>query len=105
LTDHLQDRDWFEHRLGVWLEEKFAEPFPTASNAASNCSSALSCDEQFGQFISTRTPSERNTIIRGYRLGILWDLIKVLSYTDISPSKRLWALIEVWRIRETLGST
>lgn len=103
LTDHDRHRDWAENGLKVWANENFCCLEVKQDPDSSVCPWAMYCDQQFRAFLQGRQPSEQQTMARGYRLGSLWDLIKVLSYSDLPPFKRLWALIECWRLSESLG--
>ena len=103
LTDHDRHRDWAENRLREWAKEGFCSLEVEQDATSSVCPWAIHCDQQFRVFLQTRQPNERETMARGYRLGTLWDLVKVLSYGDLPPFKRLWALIESWRLSNSLG--
>jgi len=102
LTDHAGQRDWVQNRLQYWMREDFC-PIDNANDpSAAVCPAAAYCDQRFRVFVETRDPAERESMVRGYRLGTLWDLIKVLSYGDLSPFKRLWVLINCWRLGRSL---
>lgn len=105
LTDHDKHRDWAENRLRVWAKEEFCSLEAEQDTASSVCPWATYCDQRFRAFLQKRPPNERQSMARGYRLGTLWDLTKVLSYADLPPFKRLWALVECWRLSDSLGFT
>lgn len=102
LTDQAGQRDWVQNRLQYWMREDFCSIDNANDPSAAVCPAATYCDQRFRVFVETRDPSEREPMGRGYRLGTLWDLIKVLSYGDLSPFKRLWVLINCWRLGRLL---
>lgn len=102
LTDHAGQRDWMQNRLYYWMREGFCSIDTASDPSAAVCPAATYCDQRFRGFVETREPSEREPMVRGYRLGTLWDLIRVLSYGDLSPFKRLWVLISCWRLGRSL---
>jgi hypothetical protein len=42
-------------------------------------------------------------MILGARMGALFDLVRIISYADLSPFKRLWASISFWHLADQLG--
>ena len=102
MTDHHRSRDWVENRLKVWCSEEFCAVGGSDVDS-SVCPWAMHCDQEFGALLLDRNVEEREAVLRGYQLGTLWDLIKVLSYGDLSPFKRLWALVAAWRLAIRLG--
>ncbi len=102
LTDREGQGDWVVNRVGSWVQEKFCMIEDEVEVATSQCPPALYCDQEFRSFLKGRNEIDGRRIARGYRLGALWDLTKVLSYSDLSPFKRVWALIECYRLSSQL---
>jgi hypothetical protein len=101
LTDSTGHRDWMENRLISWA----AEPFCCRESVkleTSLCPGSAYCDQNFMDSIQTREPAEKRQLLRGYQVATLWDLIKVLSYADLSVFKRLWVLVECWRLQRDI---
>ncbi len=102
LTDHVHNQDWIENRLKVWATDRFGQVDLEQNPDNSVCPSATYVEQRFRSFLDMRPVEERVILVRGYQMGILWDLIKVLSYGDLSPFKRIWAMIECWRLVQEL---
>lgn len=104
LTDSANHVDWAQNRVNGWATQTFASVGPEViEEREAQCPAAAYCDTQFRSFIESCPVDERNQLVRGYKLGTLWDLLKVLSYSDLSPFKRLWAFIVCWRLGVDLG--
>jgi|GEM_PF-5090026 len=102
LIDAAGRLDWLPERLHEWATERVAS-FDEAVNPDERlCPEGAFCDQQFRSYLDAQAPDERRNIAYGYTLGTLWDLIKVISYQDLSPYKRIWALIESSRLRSRL---
>jgi hypothetical protein len=102
LTDQTTHLDWVENRIRAWASEPFCSTGGAVDPARSVCPWAAYCDQVFLDSIKSRQPDQQQTLLRDYRLGTLWDLIKVLSYADLSIFKRLWALVGCWQLSECL---
>ncbi len=102
LVDSERGRDWVSNNLRVWSGEQFCRLSDDGSAEDSLCPPAAHCDQAFLGFVKTRPSGERETLLRGYLLGTLWDTIKVLSYVDLSAFKRTWALVVCWQLIEEL---
>lgn len=99
LMDGDKNRDWLPNGLVDWLGESVAQLNPRGDGKSSLCAAAQYCDDQFRGFLNDIPDDKhRQVVAYGYRLGTLWDLIKIASYQDVSPFKRLWALIETWKL-------
>jgi hypothetical protein len=99
LTDADGRRDWLPQNLKTWLLEPAAEIDKIRDPVGSVCSEAVYCEQQFRLFLEGLPGEFRETLARGFHLGSLWDLIKFVSYQDISPFKKMWALLECWRLK------
>lgn len=97
LVDWKGSDDWFHFGLPKWIAEPTGLFEPVSSDAI--CMASVYCDQRFGEFTSGLDESLRLVVEYGYRLGTLWDLLKVISYQDASPYKRMWAMIEAWRLK------
>lgn len=94
--------DWLPGTLARWLKDPVADIHRTKGLEKHPCPEAHHCDQQFLGFLRKLPQEHREIIAYGYKLGSLWDLIKVVSYQDISPFKKIWAFLECWRLKEDL---
>jgi aminoglycoside phosphotransferase (APT) family kinase protein len=101
LTDARDRSDWLPFNLGLWSRDVRVQ---TKGEYTSDpvCPESSFCDEQFFEYATGLDEKERASVVYGYRLGALWDMIKVCSYQDISVFKRTWALIKCWRLIQVL---
>ena len=67
------------------------------------CPPAVVCDVAMHDFIQAKEPAEQESLMVGTRVGALYDLLRILSYSDLSPFKRLWAAINCVEQAERLG--
>jgi hypothetical protein len=104
LISGIGQQDWMHDELEQWLLESVACVEQEVSVDSQLCSEAAYCDRQFRRYLDDLLPGYRDNIAYGYKLGTIWDLIKVISYQDISPYKRIWALIECWKLKNRLAS-
>lgn len=103
LMDVRKQRDWMPDRLLEWTGESVADLDADLSVRTGMCFEARYCDYQFRRFLDGLTDEkERRLLAFGYKLGTLWDLIKVVSYQDLSAFKRVWAFIEAWKLKKGL---
>jgi hypothetical protein len=103
LTDCANSRDWAQNRLKDWIKDEFCLVDPTKPVVETGCPASAYCDKQFREFISGCNPTVHSDLVRGYKMGAVWDLIKVLSYSDLSPFKRVWAFSACWRLSFALS--
>lgn len=103
LVDQAQRLDWFEDRLGLWCDEWLWAPNIPRAPASSLCPPAVLCDVAMYDLIQTSEPAVKNSLMVGTRVGALYDLLRILSYSDLSPFKRLWAAINCFEQAERLG--
>jgi hypothetical protein len=103
LVDTQGCRDWLPDRIGTWLSEAVACLKQEHSSAEALCPESLYCDEQFDYFVQSTSKKQRELMVLAYHLGTLWDLLKIISYQDVSPYKRVWGMLEVWRMGSRLG--
>ena len=103
LMDADGHRDWLPDALRQWQQEPVAELNVDASPDEALCSAAMYCDQQFAKFLRG-TKGLTAKLVWGYRIGTLWDLLKTASYTDLSPFKRLWAVMEAFRLYRVVES-
>lgn len=104
LLDVIGQKDWIPEGLGKWVGESLVCIDKEIIPDSKSCPEGVYCDQQFRLYLSELAPDLKNIIAYGYKLGTLWDLIKVISYHDISPYKRIWALIECWKLKNMLIS-
>ena len=100
LTDAQGQCDWVENGLVKWCQQPFCR-LTTTDNSLTICEYAEYCDQKFAEFAQTKQDKEVH-LRRGYLIGTLFDLIKVLSYSDLSVYKRLWALIACHELKTEL---
>jgi hypothetical protein len=103
LVDRAEQQDWLPFGLTDWLEEHVAD-IAADSEPSGTCPAAMLCDERFRKFVERAPERDREILRHGYRLGSMWDLVKVVSYQDASQFKRLWALLELDRLATALGA-
>lgn len=100
VTDH---EDWLPNDLTTWLSAKIGLLEDAYEVSPTLCSEAAYCDERFRAYLSDAVSPEFHKVLKyGYRLSALWDLLKVVSYRDISPFKKIWAFLQSWRLLKEL---
>lgn len=102
LVDWGDLRDWLHFGLRDWLSEETGALEAMDDDAEPICMESIYCDQRFGGFLLELPEDQRSIVRYGYGLGTLWDLLKVISYQDVSPYKRMWAMIEAWRLKRRL---
>jgi hypothetical protein len=85
-----------------WAREDFCLIDKRADIESASCPQAVYCDQAFRDVMLAHPTRERKILARGYTLGTLWDLIKILSYFDLSPFKKAWAMLACWRLAKRL---
>jgi hypothetical protein len=103
LTCSKLGRDWIVNELSAWCQDQFCQIDADVQADQSRCPPATYCDQAFRQFVVSRPEAERRSLERGYLFGTLWDLLKVLSYGDLAPCKRVWALVVCGQLMIRLG--
>jgi hypothetical protein len=101
LTDVRDRADWLPFRLAAWCDASV----PKVNGMAVDdhiCPEATSLDKEFFEYAVTLPDADRLVVEYGYHLGSVWDLIKIISYQDISPMKRCWALVRCWALTQGL---
>lgn len=101
LTDARDRSDWLPFRFPLWCRET-VEKLKGEVVLDPVCSEAEYCDREFLDYANELSEGERAVVEYGYRLGSLWDLIKIISYQDISTFKRTWALVLCWGLVQRL---
>ncbi len=104
LINAIGQQDWMPDGLQQWLLESVTCLEREVSLDSQLCPEGAYCDQQFRRYLDNLPPEYRDNIAYGYKLGTIWDLIKVISYQDTSPYKRIWALIKCWELKTTLAS-
>jgi hypothetical protein len=90
--------DWFPDHLHEWTEELTLQTrIPPESSL---CPEGAYCDRAFLTFAETTHNTAE--LMDVYNAERIWDLYKVISYQDISPFKRIWALLYCWRLLQEL---
>jgi hypothetical protein len=95
-------QDWLPDHLGAWYGEPVATVDGISHAGTPLCPEAAYCDQQFGEFLASAPAAHAGHLAVSYKLGTLWDLLKVISYQDISPFKKVWAALECWRLKSEL---
>jgi hypothetical protein len=95
-------QDWLPDYLSAWYGEPVASVENTSHAGTPLCPEAAYCDQQFGEFLASVPAAHAGHLAVSYKLGTLWDLLKVISYQDISPFKKVWAALECWRLKSEL---
>jgi hypothetical protein len=103
LVDSRNHHDWVNSDIRAWGQEAFCNIDAATSPDSSLCPSAVYCDQAFRRIVEFWPSEHRETLRRGYRLGTLWDLIKVMSYQDLSPFKKVYAMLACWRLAKEIG--
>jgi hypothetical protein len=101
LTDVSDQTDWLPLLFPRWCEESM-DSATKLIRPASICPESNLCEEGFLAYTRELSPGERAEVEYGYYLGSLWDLLKIMSYQDISVFKREWAFVLAWRLIERL---
>jgi hypothetical protein len=97
-------QDWLPDDLAAWCGEPVASVEETVHRGTPLCPEAAYCDQEYRKFLLSQA-DHVSQLVLSYKLGTLWDLIKVISYQDISPVKKVWAALECWRLKyEILAS-
>lgn len=98
LIDGVSGRDWIVNNIESWLEFSFGCPSKVDTTYDGPDVYSRLCDHSMNEVIQRNSLEDLSKILLGYQLGTLWDLTKVLSYTDLSPYKRLYALISMTKV-------
>lgn len=95
-------QDWLPDYLKQWYDHSVAFVDLDIDPKSSLCPPGAYCDQQFRNFV-LKAPTEHQPLLtRVYKIGTMWDLIKVVSYQDVSPYKKIWSLLECWRLGRAL---
>lgn len=90
--------DWVANGLIDWHRHPVADLESGAGSGSEVCPWAL-CDSKYLEFLTSDDRSKlRGAAVRGYQIASMWDLVKVLSYQNVSEFKRIWAMIQFWRL-------
>ena len=102
LMSSINHADWFPDHLILWTDESVARLDRDITDSPF-CFEAQYCESQYRRFITEQNDSQiQKILVYSYKLGTLWDLIKIGSYQDASAFKRVWAFIEGWKLIRTL---
>ncbi len=104
MVDTEHHLDYMPGAFGRWLQHPTANLDHRLQIEADCCPCSAFCDRTFAGFIAENTAPTADLIAYGYALGVLWDLVKVISYMDISVFKKTWALLECYRLSRDLTS-
>jgi hypothetical protein len=100
--DHTRGLDWLQNNIFAWRKESLFRLMGGATTSLdSPCPPASLCEERLYSWMNGQ--AEANRLIEGARLCAVFDLIRIISYADLSPYKRLWAALEIWELTELLG--
>jgi hypothetical protein len=102
LLDADGHRDWLPDGLRQWSQESVARLDRDSASNHYLCPEGQYCDDQYRLFLKDVGEPYNNTLALSYKLGTMWDLMKVISYQDMSPYKRVWAFIECWKLKGNL---
>jgi len=98
-TGNKKRADWVKNDIAVWCTEPLFSP-DQSRDFASLCPPAAYCESKLFEWINKQPNAE--CLIHGVRLCATKDLIRIISYTDLPPFKRLWASLELWNILQLL---
>ena len=101
LVDRARGLDWVQNGLARWCMEPILALEGPANPATSLCPPAALCERRLHEWMILQDDYE--PLILGARMGALFDLVRIISYADLSPFKRLWASIGFWHLAEQLG--
>jgi hypothetical protein len=99
--DQSRGRDWLQNNLSRWREEPLFALDGTADPSCSLCPPAALCEQQLYSWMAQQRDAE--ILINGARFCAVLDLIRIISYADLSPYKRLLAALELWDQTLKLG--
>ena len=74
-----------------WFESTFAKLDVTADISQSQCPPAAYCERMYAKFVDDTPVATAKRLRNAYVLATTWDLMKVVSYRNISVFKRVWA--------------
>jgi hypothetical protein len=94
--------EWFGEELLSWLDIGVATSDEPTRRL---CPAAAACDTAFENFVSQQHASSAELLRDGYLLGKFWDLLKIISYQDISPFKRYWSVCMAGSLADLLMSS
>ena len=100
LVDRSCGVEWVQNNLPTWGAELVFDLGNTDTARARRCPPAALCEQQLGQWIAKHSNS--GSVLAGINLCIAMDLVRIISYADLAPFKRLWAAINLARVYESL---
>lgn len=101
LTHTIAGEDWINNRLSTWYAESMMTLDGATDHFLSCCPAASYCERELARWIEKQP--EADVIRNGVLICSLLDLTRIVSYSDLSPFKRLWAALTFWQISERLG--
>ena len=99
-TDRHGYSDWISNGLRSWVQDEFAAF--NATIGSQGCPWATQCDLAYQRFIETRPTADRRKLQQIYEAATLSDLLRILSYQNISAFKRIWAAVACWQLGNRL---
>lgn len=102
LTDDRDHMDHFPEGFEQWVEEPLGELKTTVRPTKSVCPPAAYCENALKTWALAKSDDLCDAVSRSFRIASLWDLIKIVSYGDLSVYKRVWALHECDRLTEQI---
>jgi hypothetical protein len=94
--DGREGRDYFPEEFAKWCVSAGGVARQAGvANVGGGCSEADACDDAMALLCRELSGEKGREVWRGYNIARMWDLLKVISYSDISPFKRLWAMTAV----------
>jgi hypothetical protein len=97
LTGASEHADQFADEFVRWVKEPVGDVSIRKDAETSSCPSAVVCENSFQAWLDSSgiTSKQDRT---AFEVSTMWDLIKVVSYGDLSVFKRIWALCECERL-------
>ncbi|MBK9241036.1 MAG: aminoglycoside phosphotransferase family protein [Acidobacteria bacterium] len=96
-VDYSSRREYLPGAVQLWLADRVAEVGVNRRDGQL-CPAASCCDQVYQLFLTESDPAEAPSLTLSYQLGTVWDLVKIVSYQDLSVFKRVWAVIELYRL-------
>ncbi|WP_156346260.1 hypothetical protein [Verrucomicrobium spinosum] len=100
LVDRAESSEWVRNNLGVWTRERLFQVGAEGEWKSMLCPAASFFEHAMTNWIRNEPNAE--SIMLGLRISALMDLLRIISYADLSPFKRLWAAIDCGFLIEEL---
>ncbi|HLG17435.1 MAG TPA: aminoglycoside phosphotransferase family protein [Blastocatellia bacterium] len=98
LVDRASGVEWIENRLTQWFAEPVFALRERIDPVSSICPPAAFCEKALREFIDAQDSAEHESLLIGARLAALFDMLRILSYGDLSPFKKLWVAVSCFEL-------